>query len=149
LPLLQGIIAMFIIMVLPVLLLFSCYSVEKTASIVITFFDVLMLPAIWYVIGWIDNVLLVTLWPQTDLVDEFTNFFSISRAAFNFIVLSSYIIFTYLWIGLVQSIGGGLSHALNSTMSTASNGAGVGAEKGFQMSKAPVKGQRLVLEEPM
>ena len=140
---------MFIIMVLPVLLLFSCYSVEKTASIVITFFDVLMLPAIWYVIGWIDNVLLVTLWPQTDLVDAFTNFFSISRAAFNFIVLSSYIIFTYLWIGLVQSIGGGLSHALNSTMSTASNGAGVGAEKGFQMSKAPVKGQRLVLEEPM
>jgi len=115
LPILQGIIAMFIIMVLPILIVFGCYSAEKSLSVAITFFGLLMLPAIWHVIGWLDQVLLTTLWPAQDLA---SGFFSVSRAAFNFIILSSYVVFTYLWIGLVSSMGGGLSRALSNTMNS-------------------------------
>ena len=114
LPILQGIIAMFIIMVLPILIVFGCYSAEKALSVAITFFGLLMLPGIWHVIGWLDQVLLTTLWPPQDLL---SNVFSVSRAAFNFIILSSYVVFTYLWIGLVSSMGGGLSRALSQSMS--------------------------------
>ena len=135
LPILQGIIAMFIIMVLPILIVFGCYSVDKALSVAITFFGLLMLPGIWHVIGWLDQVLLTTLWPPQDLV---SNFFSVSRAAFNFIILSSYVVFTYLWIGLVSSMGGGLSRALSQSMSgTGGTAAASGVKTAARYSAKP------------
>ena len=94
-----------------------------------------MLPGIWHVIGWLDQVLLTTLWPPQDLL---SNVFSVSRAAFNFIILSSYVVFTYLWIGLVSSMGGGLSRALSQSMSgTGGTAAASGIKTAARYSARP------------
>lgn len=118
LPLLQGIIAMVVIIFLPILIVFSSYSVEKALSLAVTFFGLLLLPGVWHLITWLDQVVLQSIWGELSFLEST---FNVGKAAWDLVMLSSYFLFTYLWFGLVSSMGGGLSRALASGFS------GVGA----------------------
>ena len=103
-------------------------------SIAITFFGLFLLPGIWHIITWLGNVVLQAVWSDQNY---FVGQVSMGRMAWDLVIMSSYAIFTYLWIFLTVSMGGKAASLMSSAMngvsaaSTASMGGGTGLVKTY------------------
>ena len=86
-------------------------------SIAIAFFGLFLLPGIWHIITWLDNVVLQAVWSDQN---HFVGQVSIGRMAWDLVIMSSYAIFTYLWILLTVSKGGKAASSMSSAMNSAS-----------------------------
>ncbi|MCF6204053.1 MAG: conjugal transfer protein TraG N-terminal domain-containing protein [Methylococcaceae bacterium] len=117
LPIIQGMILMIIFMVLVLFILIGKYDLSKMAGIIILLFGITFLTSIWNIIGWIDNIMLLTIHGGVKGVFEYVgDAFSLELAVWNIVVFFAYGAATVFWIRFIGELGASGSHAASGMM---------------------------------
>ena len=137
LPILQGVVVMFIVIILPFLILFGRYQPSSIVSTMVTIFGLFLLPGIWHIVTWLDQVVLQAVWSDQNY---FVGQVSMGRVAWDLVILSSYAVFTYLWILLVVSMGGRAASSMGSAMSGMSSASNSAMSGGVGLANSYARG---------
>ncbi len=65
-------------MLLPIILILNLYRLDRVVQLVVLFFGISMMPGIWHIAAWIDQVLLANIWGDKSYIEGVT---SIGHAA--------------------------------------------------------------------
>ncbi len=137
LPIILGTSIMVMTMLLPIMILFTQYKLDKIIQLVILFFGISFIPAIWHIAAWIDQILLSTIWGDRSFIE---GVFSLGHAAWGIVAMFIYVLLTKWWLQFLMSIGikaaqtvggsvDGATAGANSTHSDGVNKAKQGASK--------------------
>ena len=119
LPVAQGIVMMLVFMLLVIFILFSGYNLPKIAGLAILLFGVSFLTAIWNIIGWIDNVMLLVIHGgAVGLIERFSDVFSLEQAVWDLVVFSAYGFSSFFWLRFISKLGGTGAEAIEPMFST-------------------------------
>ena len=133
LPIILGASIMILIIVMPIFILFTLYKPEKIINLVVLFFGISFIPAIWHIASWIDIVVLKVIWGDRSFVE---GVFSLGHGIWNVFSLVIYIYFTKWWLQYLSTIGaaaaGGIGGMMESGASTGSKAMSEGLNKAKQ-----------------
>ena len=135
LPIILGAAIMLMILIMPVFILFSLYKPEKLISLVVLFFGVSFIPAIWHVAAWIDIVVLKVLWGDTSFVE---GVFSLGHGVWNVFSLVIYVYFTKWWLQYLSTVGSAAARGMADMMGASNDGAkslSEGSNKAKELAK--------------
>ena len=134
LPVAQGIVMMLVFMLLIIFILFSGYNLPKIAGLAILLFGVSFLTAIWNIIGWIDNVMLLVIHGgAVGLIERFSDVFSLEQAVWDLVVFSAYGFSSFFWLRFIAALGASGASGVEAMTNTAGMSTSVG--KGNQIRK--------------
>ena len=115
---------MLVFMLLVIFILFSGYNLPKIVGLAILLFGVSFLTAIWNIIGWIDNVMLLVIHGgAVGLIERFSDIFSLEQAVWDLVVFTAYGASTIFWMRFIVSLGGTSAEAVGGMFSPASGAA--------------------------
>lgn len=120
LPILLGASIMVMIILMPIFILATLYKPEKIMPLVILFFGVSFIPAIWHIAAWLDLVVLKLVWGDRSFIDGVT---SLAHSLWNVFTLIMYVLFTKWWLTYLGSIGASAASGIADVMSSAREGA--------------------------
>jgi len=135
LPIILGAAIMLMILIMPVFILFSLYKPEKLISLVVLFFGVSFIPAIWHVAAWIDIVVLKVLWGDNSFVE---GVFSLGHGVWNVFSLVIYVYFTKWWLQYLSTVGSAAARGMGDMMGASNDGAkslSEGSNKAKELAK--------------
>lgn len=120
LPIALGLMTMLIVMLLPVFMVFSRYAINTVASLVVLYFGINILPGIWHIAAWVDNVMINALWGTQGAIE---GMFSMRQAVWGLLAMTIYLGFAYFWIQFMRSLGAAGGASLQGAISDASGAA--------------------------
>ena len=135
LPIVLAASIMILIIVMPIFILFTLYRPEKLMSLVVLFFGISFLPAVWYIASWIDIVVLKLIWGDRSFIE---GVFSLGHGIWNIFSLVIYYYFTKWWLQYLVSIGASAARGMSDMMGASNDGAASlkeGSSKAMKVAK--------------
>lgn len=118
-PMIQAVVLMGIYSLLPLVIVFSRYSLSGMLLIAIAIFGVKFWTVLWYLAQWIDQNLITAMYPDFDLLFEFiTNSGeqTTKRVVLNIVTTCLYLGLPILWSAMLGWAGIAAAQSLNAVM---------------------------------
>jgi hypothetical protein len=135
LPIILGTSIMVMTMLLPIMILFTQYKVDKVIQLAVLFFGISFIPGIWHIAAWIDQILLSTIWGDRSFIE---GVFSLGHAAWGIVAMMIYVLLTKWWLQFLMSIGIKAAQTIGGTMEGASSSATSTHSQGSSKAKQAV-----------
>lgn len=133
LPIILGASIMLMILIMPIFILFTLYKPDKIVNLVVLFFGVSFIPAIWHIAAWIDLVVIKLIWGDKTFIE---GVFSLGHGVWNVFSLLIYVFFTKWWLQYLSSIGAraasGVTDMMDGGVSSGNKSMSEGKSKGNQ-----------------
>ncbi|WP_407203102.1 conjugal transfer protein TraG N-terminal domain-containing protein [Citrobacter koseri] len=141
LPMIQALLEMMVIIVIPVLLMFSAYEPKSVVTISFAFFALMFLTFWWELAGWLDDRLITILYtglseqgmgssiPLEDFVSS-----TYDGWLMNLVLGMMYLVFPAFWVGMMSWVGVNLGNAVSSALSNGSQQAKTHASEAGQLA---------------
>lgn len=141
LPMIQALLEMMVIIVIPVLLMFSAYEPKSVVTLSFALFALMFLTFWWELAGWLDDRLITILYtglseqgmgssvPLEDFVSS-----TYDGWLMNLVLGMMYLVFPAFWVGMMSWVGVNLGSAINSALSNGSQQAKTHASNGGQLA---------------
>jgi hypothetical protein len=140
LPIILAASIMILIIVMPIFIVFALYRPEKLMTLVVLFFGVSFIPAIWYIAAWIDIVVLKVIWGDRTFIE---GVFSLGHGIWNIFSLAIYYYFTKWWLQYLTTIGAraasGITEMTSDGVSSGGKAMNEGVNRGTQAASAGKK----------
>ncbi|MDC7865042.1 conjugal transfer protein TraG [Pantoea ananatis] len=142
LPMIQALLQMMIIIVIPVLMMFSAYEPKTVVTISFALFALQFITFWWALAGWLDDRLITILY--SNLAEgglasgqPIADFLSSPRDGWimNMVLGMMYLVFPSFWVGMMSWVGINLGGVMSSMMEKASSGAQNAGEQGGAIAK--------------
>lgn len=127
LPMIQALLEMMIIIVIPVLMMFSAYEPKTVVTVSFAMFALIFITFWWELAGWLDDRLITILY--TNLAnnglaasDSISDFISSPRDGWimNLVLGMMYVVFPAFWIGMLSWVGVRIGGVIDSALASAS-----------------------------
>ncbi|AFI91553.1 conjugal transfer protein TraG N-terminal domain-containing protein [Pectobacterium parmentieri] len=127
LPMIQALLEMMVIIVIPVLMMFSAYEPKTVITISFVFFALMFITFWWELAGWLDDKLITILYDGMAAQGlsssvPFADFMSSTRDGWtmNLVLGMMYIVFPMFWIGMFSWIGTNLGSGFQAGLESGS-----------------------------
>lgn len=146
LPMIQALLQMMIIIVIPVLMMFSAYEPKTVVTISFALFALQFITLWWALAGWLDDRLITILY--NNMADQgltssvpFANFMSSTNDGWimNLVLGMMYLVFPAFWMGMLSWAGVKIGGVIDSAMSAASKMPQKAGEDGGKTTVSGVK----------
>ncbi|MGP3143520.1 conjugal transfer protein TraG N-terminal domain-containing protein [Serratia bockelmannii] len=143
LPMIQVLLEMMIIIVIPVLMMFSAYEPKTVVTISFALFALVFITFWWELAGWLDDRLITILYDSmsdqgiSNSSVPFAGFFSSVADGWimNLVLGSMYVVFPAFWVGMLGWIGANIGGAMASLMEKGALPSQKAGEQGGSMAK--------------
>ncbi|WP_432413660.1 conjugal transfer protein TraG N-terminal domain-containing protein [Pantoea allii] len=142
LPMIQALLQMMIIIVIPVLMMFSAYEPKTIVTISFALFALQFITFWWALAGWLDDRLITILY--SNLAEgglasgqPIADFLSSPRDGWimNMVLGMMYLVFPGFWVGMMSWVGINLGGVMSNMLEKASSGAQNAGEQGGAIAK--------------
>ncbi|EDS0555919.1 conjugal transfer protein TraG, partial [Salmonella enterica] len=142
LPIVQALLEMMVIIVIPVLLVFSAYEPKTIVTITFAMFALFFIPFWWEIAGWLDDQLLTLLYGTRDSQGSgssvpFADFVGSVNDGWimNLVLGVMYLLFPMTWMGMFAWIGHSIGTVTSDAMNKATRQSNQAGEEGGRTVK--------------
>ena len=120
---------------LPIVLVVSRYSTQAVMSVALAIFSVKFWTVLWYLALWVDQNLIVAMYPDADMIVAFATLdfeHSIKRIVLNLVTTSLYIGLPILWSAMLGWAGARVGQSLDAASTPFTTHAGSSGQSGLR-----------------